>query len=116
MKKSFLLLAAAATLLTGCGDKHSGKPAAPTNSTAGSTNGSSLNYLGTLMQADKNMTKTVDVSYLNEAIQQFNVQEGHYPKTLQELTPNYVANIPTPPYGYKLDYDANSGTVKVVPQ
>jgi hypothetical protein len=116
MKKSFLLLAALAMILTGCGDKNSGKAAPATNSKAGSTNGSSMNYLGTVMQADKNMTKTIDVSYLKEAIQQFNVQEGHYPKELQDLVPNYVARLPTPPYGYKLDYDANSGTVKVVNQ
>jgi len=121
MKKSFLFLGVIAMILTGCGDKNSGKPGAPTNSTAGSTNSGSLvtapvDYLNTLVQADKSATKTIDVSYLNEAIQQFNVQEGHYPKTLQELTPNYVAKLPTPPYGYKLDYDANSGTVKVVSQ
>jgi hypothetical protein len=116
MKVLLLLLITATTILTGCGNKNSGKTAPSTNSTAGSTNGSSINYLGTLMQADKNMTKTIDVSYLNEAIQQFNVQEGHYPKDLQELVPNYVAKLPTPPYGYKLDYDASSGTVKVVPQ
>ena len=116
MKTHFLVLAVTAVLLTGCGNKHSGKPASSTKSTAGSTNSSSINYLGTLMQADKNVTKTIDVSYLNEAIQQFNVQEGHYPKDLQELVPNYVAKLPNPPYGYKLDYDANGGTVKVVPQ
>jgi hypothetical protein len=121
MKALLLVLTAAAAMLTGCGDKNSGKAAPSTNSTAGSTNGGSLitapvDYLGTVVQAQKNATKTIDVSYLNEAIQQFNVQEGHYPKTLQELTPNYVAKVPTPPFGYKLDYDANSGTVKVVPQ
>ena len=116
MKALFLVLAATAAVMTGCGNNNSGKTAPSTNSTAGSTNGSSMNYLGTVMQADKNMTKTIDVSYLNEAIQQFNVQEGHYPKDLQELIPNYVAKLPTPPYGYKLDYNADSGTVKVVPQ
>ncbi len=116
MKAHLLVLVVAAALLAGCGDKNSGKAAPATNSTAGSTNGSSINYLGTLMQADKSMTKTIDVSYLNEAIQQFNVQEGHYPKDLQELVPNYVAKLPTPPYGYKLDYDANNGAVKVVQQ
>lgn len=116
MKVHLLVFVAAAALLTGCGDKNSGKAAPATNSKAGSTNGSSMDYLGTVMQADKNMTKTIDVSYLNEAIQQFNVQEGHYPKDLQELVPNYVAKIPTPPYGYKLDYDVDRGTVKVVQQ
>ena len=121
MRAFLLVLVAAAVLLTGCGNNHSGKASSPTNSTAGSTNGGSLvtapvDYLGAAVQAQKNMTKTIDVSYLNEALQQFNVQEGHYPKTLQELVPNYVGKLPTPPYGYKLTYDANSGSVKVVPQ
>ena len=108
-------------MLTGCGDKNSGKAAPSTNSTAGSTNSigfvtAPVDYLGAVVQAQKNATKTIDVSYLNEAIQQFNVQEGRYPKDLQELVPNYVAKIPTPPYGYKVAYDANNGTVKVAPQ
>jgi len=107
--------------LTGCSRNNSGRPAAPNNSATGSTSQigfvtAPVDYLNTEVQAQKNMTKTIDVSYLNEAIQQFNVQEGHYPKDLQELVPNYVAKLPVPPYGYKLDYDANSGTVKVVPQ
>jgi len=115
--KAFLLISVAiAVLLTGCGNKNSGSGTSSTNSAAGATNGSSMNYLGTVMQADKSMTKTIDVSYLNAALQQFNVQEGHYPKDLEELVPNYVGKLPTPPYGYKLDYDANSGTVKVVNQ
>ena len=121
MKTSFLLLAACAMILTGCGDKNSGNAAPSTNSTAGSTNGGSLitapvDYLRTIVQADKSMTKTIDVSYLNEALQRFNVQEGRYPKDLQELTPNYVAKIPVPPYGSKIVYDATKGEVKVVPQ
>lgn len=121
MKAFLLVLVAVAALLAGCGDKKSGASAPSTNSTAGSTNRigfvtAPVDYLGAVVQADKSMTKTIDVSYLNEAIQQFNVQEGHYPKDLQELVPNYVAKLPTPPYGYKLDYDANSGTVKVVSQ
>jgi hypothetical protein len=107
--------------LTGCGDKNSGKAASSTNSAAGPTNAvgfatAPVDYLKTAVQAQKNMTKTIDVSYLNEAIERFNVQEGRYPKDLNELVPNYVGKLPTPPYGTKLDYDANSGTVKVVQQ
>lgn len=121
MKASLLVLVATAAMLTGCGEKNSGKAAPSTNSTAGSTNRigfatAPVDYLGAVVQADKSMTKTIDVSYLNEAIQQFNVQEGRYPKNLQELVPNYVAKIPNPPYGSKIEYDANKGTVKVVPQ
>ena len=116
-----LLLLTAVAVLAGCGSHHSGNAGSSANSAATSTNGGGLvtapvDYLNTAVQAEKNMTKTIDVSYLNEAIQQFNVQEGRYPKTLQELTSNYVAKIPTPPHGYKLDYDANRGTVKVVAQ
>jgi len=121
MKTQFLVLTAAAVLLAGCGGKNSGNSMPPTHSTANGTNKigfatAPVDYLNTLVQADKNMTKTIDVSYLNEALSQFNVQEGHYPRTLQDLVPNYVAKLPTPPYGYKLDYDANNGTVKVAPQ
>jgi len=121
MKMLLLVLAAGAAFLTGCGSKNSGTPAPSTNSAADATNRigfvtAPVDYLGAAVQAQKNMTKTIDVSYLNEALQQFNVQEGRYPKDLQELVPNYVGKLPTPPYGYKLDYDANHGTVKVVPQ
>jgi len=121
MKTQLLILTVTAALLTGCSNKNSGTSTSSTHSTAGATNGGSfvtapVDYLNTAVQAQKNMTKTIDVSYLNEAIQQFNVQEGHYPRELQDLVPNYVAQLPTPPYGYKLDYDVNNGTVKVVPQ
>ena len=121
MKTQFLVLTTILVLLSGCGSKHSGAATRPANSTASSTNAGSLltapvDYLSAAVQAQKNMTKTIDVSYLKEAIQQFNVQEGRHPKTLQELVPNYVAKLPTPPFGYKLDYDPSSGNVKVVPQ
>ena len=121
MKPSFLILVAAGLLLAGCGNNSSSHPQAAASKTTNPTESanpapSSADYLGTLMRADKSAVKTIDVSYLNEAIQQFNVQEGHYPKDLQELVPNHVAKLPNPPYGYKLDYDASSGTVKVVPQ
>src|SRR6267142_476803 len=96
-------LALAALLAAGCG-KNSGSQAQGTNS--------ALDYGNTLVNAKKTADKTIDVSYLNQALQQFNVQEGRYPKTLQELTPNYVAKIPDAPLGYKLDYDATKGEVK----
>jgi hypothetical protein len=108
MKKLFLLPVVAGLFLTGCGDNTSKKTAADTNAPAG--------YLGTLVEAKKSSEKKIDVAYLNQAIQMFNVQEGRYPKTLQELTPNYVAKIPDLPIGYKLDYDATKGEVKVVAQ
>jgi hypothetical protein len=68
------------------------------------------------MRADKYAVKTIEVSYLNQAIQLFNTQEGRLPKDLNELVPNYVGKIPDAPYGSKIVYDASSGTVTVVKQ
>ena len=75
-----------------------------------------MDYLGAVGQAQKYAVKTIDVSYLNQAIQQFNAAEGRLPKDLKELVPNYVGKIPQAPYGSKIVYDPNAGTVKVVQQ
>ncbi len=120
MKASFLILLAAGMFLAGCGKSNSGSPPPGTN-TAQTTNTAEVakpsgGYLGTLMQADKSMVKTIDVTYLNEAVQLFNTQEGRLPKDLNELVPNYVGKLPTPPYGYRINYDPASGVVTVVQQ
>jgi hypothetical protein len=123
MKASFLILVATGLLLAGCGNNNSGShpqaasPSKTTNTTDSAEPApSSVNYLGTLMKADKYAVKTIDVSYLNQAIQLFNTQEGRLPKDLNELVPNYVGKIPEAPYGSKIVYDASSGTVTVVKQ
>jgi hypothetical protein len=111
---SFFISIVAATLLAGCGGK-SGSSAQGTNSVSTATNGFG-GYVKSLGEAQKIADKTIDMSYINQAIQLFNVQEGRYPKNLQELVPNYVAKIPDAPAGSKIIYDATKGEVKVVPQ
>jgi len=54
-----------------------------------------------------------NVATLKQAVQAFNAQEGHYPKTLDELTPKYIAKIPDAPAGYKISYDPATGNVAV---
>jgi type IV pilus biogenesis protein CpaD/CtpE len=104
---SILLTAAAAVaLLAGCGDKPSSQTASP--------NPADVN--NPLVNAKRTADKTLDVSYLNQAVQLFNVQEGRFPTTLEELTPKYVAKIPDPPLGYRINYDAAKGDVTVVRQ
>ena len=112
---SILVSLLAAALLAGCGSGASSQNQGG-NATASSTSNNPADYLGALVQAKKTADKTIDVSYLNQALQLFNTQEGHYPKTLPELTPNYVGKIPEPPIGWKLDYDATKGEVKIVAQ
>jgi hypothetical protein len=114
MKRPILILMVAG-LLTGCGGSNSDKTP-PSNASTNAASNPPSGYLGTLMNAKNSSEKKIDVTFLNEAIQQFNVQEGHYPKSLQELVPNYVAKLPETPVGTKLDYDPAAGVVKVVQQ
>ena len=117
MKPSFLILVAVGLLLAGCSKNNSNSHRQGTNTTSSAQpTPSSADYLGTLMRADKYAVKTIDVSYLNQAVQLFNTQEGRLPKDLNELVPNYVGKLPATPYGTKLDYDPNTGQVKVVQQ
>jgi hypothetical protein len=105
---SFCILIAAAALLAGCGNKSGSGTQVNT-----ATNGFG-GYVKGMGEAQRNADKTIDVSSITKAIQLFYVQEGRYPKDLQELVPNYMPKIPDAPYGYKIDYDAVKGEVKVV--
>lgn len=122
MKIFLIPLVAAVGLLAGCGDSGSKKTTATaaTNAEPKYDTGNPLtapaDYLGAVVQAQKHAEKVIDVSYINQAIQQFNAMEGRLPKDLNELVPNYVGKMPVPPYGTKLVYDATAGTVKVVKQ
>ncbi len=119
MKMSFCLSAAASLALLGCGQS-SDKPSQTTNGAA--TSGSSplsapADYVGALGKAQQSAVKTVDTTSLNQAIQMFNVENGRYPKDLNELVEKKVIpKIPEAPRGMKLEYDATAGKVKVVPQ
>jgi outer membrane murein-binding lipoprotein Lpp len=113
MKTSLLALLAATALLAGCGDK---SKTAPGGTTVSNLVTAPVDYLGAVVQAQKHAEKVIDVSYINQAIQLFNAQEGRLPKDLEELVPNYLGKIPAAPFGYKIVYDATAGTVKVVKQ
>jgi ABC-type glycerol-3-phosphate transport system substrate-binding protein len=111
---SILISIAAAALLAGCSGK-SGSSAQGTNTVNTATNGFG-GYVKGMTEDKKTADKTIDVTSINQELQLFNVQEGRYPKTLQELVPGYMAKIPDAPIGSKLVYDPNAGTVKVVSQ
>jgi hypothetical protein len=118
MKTFFLTALAAALCLTGCGDKSSTSTA---STNAVSTGGNPLDapgdYLKAVANGKQSADKTIDVTSLKKAIELFNVDQGRNPKDLQELVQKrFIPQIPTPPYGTKLVYDANAGTVEVVKQ
>ena len=121
MRVFLLLFATSAGLfLAGCGNSGSTNQSAATNTATNFASGNPItavpDYVGAVGQAQKYSVKQIDLAYLHQAIEQFNVSEGRYPKTLQELVPNYIGKVPDAPYGSKLDYDPGTGTVKVVPQ
>lgn len=76
----------------------------------------SANSSSSLVQPEVYAQEKMDVSSLNQAVQQYNAAEGHFPAQLQDLTPTYIAKIPQAPPGYKINYDATSGSVSVVHQ
>ncbi len=118
MKKTGCLLVAGLLLLAGCDDKSAGKSSATnTTSSGGSPLTAPVDYLGAAAKAQQSAVKTVDTTSLNKAIQLFAVDKGRNPKDLNELVQEkYIPKLPEPPYGTKLVYDSNSGTVKVVKQ
>lgn len=116
-----LIPVVAGLLLTGCGKSSSStKQSKATNTTPNYASGNPItvvpDYYGAVGQAKRYSIKEIDLSYLHEAIEQYNAANGHYPKTLQALVPNWIGKIPQVPYGDKLDYNPNTGTVKVVRQ
>jgi hypothetical protein len=117
-----LIVVAAALIFYGCGKQQSSPPPAAAPVAAkpappAASPSASGGYLGTLVKGQQSAVKTIDVTSLNEELQLFNVQEGRYPKDLNELvTQHYIPYLPEVPVGMKLAYDATQGKVSVAPQ
>ncbi|HUA64574.1 MAG TPA: hypothetical protein VME24_01925 [Alphaproteobacteria bacterium] len=110
MKTRFLFTVATGMVLAlaGCTGGSSNSNAPATNTSADSSSPAATPQVYA--------QKKVDLASLNQAVQQYNAAEGHYPDSLQALAPNYIQKVPDAPAGYKFDYDANSGNVSLVQQ
>ena len=116
MKLPTVFLLGAAIALVACNDKSTtSTPASGTNAAKGSSPLTApVDYLGAVAGAQQTAVKTVDTVSLNQAVQQFEVDHGRNPKDLNELVDQkYIPKLPQPPYGFKIVYDANTGTVSV---
>ena len=110
MKSSFAIAFTFALVLVGCGEKSS-PPAATTNAPANQRG----DYLSTITRSEQSAVRTVDTAALTSAISMFQVDKGRWPKDLNELvTEKFIPKIPEVPFGSKIVYDANTGTVKLV--
>jgi hypothetical protein len=121
MKTSLCFSIAVAFLVTGCNDQSNTTPNQSTNGpatnapTGGSLLTAPVDYLAAAARAQQAAVKTVDTVALTQAIQLFQVEHGRYPKDLNELVQSKnIPQIPVPPYGTKLDYNPDTGEVKVV--
>ncbi len=117
MSMRSLFFLAAGLVVVGCGKKDAAPTTAPaTNQTVGpNALTAPVDYLGAVGQAKKHSEKVIDTASLNQTIALFNAQEERFPKDLNELvTMKYLPSVPKPPYGMKFEYNAGSGTLKVV--
>jgi uncharacterized lipoprotein YajG len=108
----------ALVLLAGCGDKDK-SPASATATNAPGSNplNAPADYLGAIVDSKQRAVKTIDTVSLDQAIQNFSVEHGRYPKDLDELVQTKVIpRLPDPPYGMKFVYEPNTGTVKIEKQ
>ena|SRR5271165_49953 len=105
-------------LLTGCGkNSSSSSPSTNTSTSSGSLLRAPADYISSLGNAQNRAVSVVDTTSLTQAIQMFNVNEGRYPKDLNELvTAKLIGEVPYAPRGKKLDYNPETGEVKVVDQ
>jgi hypothetical protein len=67
--------------------------------------------MGRAMKKAKGMN---EVLYLKDKINMFQVQEGRYPNSLNELVEKgYIDKLPEPPEGMKFVYDPKTGNIDV---
>ena len=118
MKAPLFVTVALLAIFAGCSQK-SETPTASTNTTSSSSSPATApaDYLGALAKGQQQAVKTIDTASLDKAIQMFAVEKGRNPKDLNELVQEkFIPKLPEPPYGMKLVYDANAGTVRVEKQ
>ena len=100
-------------LLVGCNDAKQSSEKSPSSS-EGSVATAPVDYLSSAADAQKKATRTIDVVAINKAIEAFYVQEGRFPKTLEELeSKGFMRSLPLLPPGKKLNYDTNTGVVEI---
>ena len=114
-KSRLYLVAGAALLLTGCGEKTGPAPAASNSTNGVSPAAAPAGYLGALADGQRKAVTAADLTTLDQSIQLFKVDHGRNPNDLNELVQQqYISRLPATPYGMKFAYDAATGKVSLV--
>jgi len=73
-----------------------------------------MKYGETMGRAMKKAKTMDEILYLKNKINTFQIQEGRYPNSLDELVEKgYIEKLPQPPEGMKFVYDPKTGNVEV---
>lgn len=117
MKPSLIPVVVASLVFAGCGNHRDTPTPKATNSASSNPLDAPADYLNGLANSRDLAVGTVDLASLKQAIQVFNVNEGRYPKSLDELVSSkMIGQIPPTPRGKKLSYDPATGDVSLVNQ
>jgi len=111
MKTVALIFPLVLVLMVGCDD--SSRPAKDaTSADGGSVASAPADYLKSTVASQQKAVKTIDLTSINKAIEAFYVQEGRFPKTLEELVDKSLMHaLPKAPPGTKFNYNTNTGIV-----
>ena len=110
-----------ACILLGCGGadqapKDSSKDADAAGHNSYKPLSAPVDYIGSVHQASVRATQTIDRVQLQQAIEQFRLLEGKPPEELKQLVEaGFLAKVPVAPKGMRIDYQAQSGRVEIVP-
>lgn len=104
-----MILTGMVLLLVGCGKSDKG------SNTSGNPVTAPVDYLGAVNKGQKAANRVADLAPVQQAVQVFYGQEDRYPANLQELvTKRYIAAVPEAPAGFKLQYNPQTGELKMV--
>jgi hypothetical protein len=110
-------------LLAACGKKDEAVTSPETSKQAESSESSGnpltapVDYLGAVNTANKMANKTLELSQVNKALQEYRILKGRNPESLSVLVrEGLLAKEPTAPYGMVVTYHPQTGQVDIVPQ
>ena len=110
-----------AFILLGCGGADQDPKGSPNDADAVGHSGhqpltAPVDYVESVHQASVRATQTIDRVQLQQAIEQFRLLEGKPPEELKQLVEaGFLAKVPVAPKGMRIDYQAQSGRVEIVP-
>ena len=117
----FFILAYVVLGLSGCGQKleesvpNKTSQARPIHTNSIIT--APVDYIATTIQTGEQAKGKLELIAIQKAIEFFQQEEGRNPSSLEEmLEKSYLRSIPKPPVKQMFSYDAEKGTVKLVPE